>query len=234
MPDMTELASTRPVALIMATTVLVFIWCNVAQSQPYCTQSFDVRPERSVTAFSWLPGSGELGVAAISCGSAELMRRQLFLESPTALSDTRLRAPTAARQIIQDALANARRDRGQLQRSRDSSAWPASKLAFRGILSSFGLATIVVDCFVPEPLVRTVCAGGLVGSYTEAEDLLRRPWGRAEADMAIAEADRRISSLGDLLSRAPAQTTRAISVRARERRRMIFEGLCGAVRSECL
>jgi hypothetical protein len=207
-----------------------------ALAQNGCLASFNVDTNKSLTVFGWLPNDAGVGVSNMSCVAAEEMRARIFIDYLGGNQETIFSSPdqyTSELTRRHDALVQKR---DELKQQLDSGS---GMDALRAVAKVFWYETekffTILACVAPEPttLSKAGCAVGLV-------DIARTTAGLGD-DISQSDIRQKLQLVEGTLSdiepfyQATVQGMNQSKVgSAKANLNAAFNGLCQAVRQQCL
>ena len=144
---------------------LVFLTLGLPQAHadPSCLQSFNVKPDRAVSSFAWLPGASPGTPGLMSCTSLELTRQAFFLANEKLIDVTAFSNVQAYEAEVERSLKLLAKAKQELDaRLSQDAKLDAIRISYRVLKYEFGKASALIGCVAPEPSAsKAFCAIGI-------------------------------------------------------------------------
>jgi hypothetical protein len=201
-----------------------------------CLQSLNVRADRTVSNFAWLPGSAVAPVGTISCRSLELSRQAYFIAHEKLINVDALAQAQAYLAEVERSLSHldtAQRDFSA--RLAQDAKLDALRVTYRVLKYEFGKASALIGCFAPEPSAsKALCAIGLVILAEDTASVVDGSIARTEMSDGAKKLFSHVAQLKAQYGRLTQQRGSFSMPLAQEQYSRVFAGMCQAVKSSCL
>jgi hypothetical protein len=207
-----------------------------AQLQGDCLSSFNVDPQKKLTVFGWLPDGNGAGVSSMSCVAAERMRTRIFVDYLQSSQDAVFGSPSKYNTELTARRNALFQKRDELKAKLDDGSSRAaviavSKVAWHETEKFF----TILACMAPEPtgLTKAGCVVGVI-------DIVRTTAGlgddltNADIRQQLSLIEQNITDIEPVYQAALKNTNQAKVDAAKAKFTSAFNGLCQAVKQQCL
>jgi hypothetical protein len=217
-------------------SLLVALASVGVHADPSCLQSFKVRGDRSVSGFSWLPGSRGLPAKPISCRSLELSRQAYFVANDKMIDVVMLTHAQRWQTEVERSLARLDRAQQELSaKSAQDATLDALRVSYRVLKYEFGKASALVGCFAPEPTAsKALCAIGLVILAEDTASVVDGSIAKTEMSEGAKKLSSHVAQLKAQYAKLKQQSGKFNMSVAQEQHSRVLVGMCQAVKSSCL
>lgn len=216
--------------------VLILLFATRSSSaNPQCLQTFNVKPEKTVSNLLWLPGATS-SLGPLNCRSLELSRQSYFVANEKMIDVNKLGQAKDYKAEIDKSIAALQKAQGDLQTSLNQDATvDALRIIYRVLKYEFGKASALIGCFAPEPTAsKAFCAIGLIIVAEDTASVLDGTIAKTEISDRAKKLSARVVDLKAEYSKLKQKEASFNMSLAQKQHTQVFLGMCEAVRTSCL
>lgn len=216
-------------------TALLFLTTAYANANPTCLQTFDVKADKKVSDFTWLPGATP-SLGPLNCRSLELSRQAYFVANQKMIDVAKLAQVKDYNAEITNSIAALEKAQSDLQAKLSQDATiDALRITYRVLKYEFGKVSALVGCFAPEPSVsKAFCAIGLVILAEDTASVLDGTIAKTEISDGAKKLGGRVGELKAQYAKLKQKEASFNMSLAQKQHTQVFLGMCEAVRASCL
>jgi hypothetical protein len=216
--------------------LLVGLFCSVpARAQSDCLASFDVDPQKQLHFFGWLPDGASPGIAAMSCGAAEELRTQIYVDYLA--NDNRIFASSdALASALQRQRASMIAKRDELQEKLQGGTIEGLIIVARVLHYEASKFFVIVGCGTPspDPVTKAACIYGAILVPIETHNLLNLDADKDDIRAHLATVNTQIAAVEDVYRQRLAQIGAEDISATKQKLEEAFAGLCRAIQDQCI
>lgn len=222
----------------MRTIALLFLALGSthATADPTCLQSFNVRADKSVSSFTWLPGATAENIGPLNCRSLELSRQAYFVANQRLIDVSKLGKAQDYKAEVDRSLSSLDKAQKDLStKLAQDATLDALRITYRVLKYEFGKASALIGCYAPEPTAsKAFCAIGLAILAEDTASVFDGSIAKIEMSDRAKKLTERVSELKSQYGKLKQQGETFNMSFAEKQHTQVFIGMCQAVRSSCL